>query len=108
MNNFIKLALDLNDKLAISYNKSHVAIKTSKRNFVWFNPRMGNYNYIGMRFNPDTAKANKQKIEKFTSIQKEDNTDRYVIFYIPIGQDHLEKNLEEIIEILKQAISDSS
>lgn len=51
----IKIVIDLDENLAITYNKNHIALKRSKRNFIWFHPRMGNYNYIGIRFNSESA-----------------------------------------------------
>ncbi|MBA7542726.1 hypothetical protein ES705_35050 [subsurface metagenome] len=46
MNKFTELAFNLDKNLATTHNKNHIAIKTSKRNFIWFHPRMGNYNYV--------------------------------------------------------------
>ncbi len=48
-NKFTELAFKFDKNLAITHNKNHIAIKTSKRNFIWFYPRMGNYNYIGIK-----------------------------------------------------------
>jgi len=108
MKNFIELAMKLDENLAITYNKNHIAIKTSKRNFIWFHPRMGNYNYIGMRFNLNSAISIKQKLEELNLFRKEYSTDRYSIFYISLEENHIKNNQIELKEIIIQTIADSS
>jgi len=108
MNRFIEIAMELNENLAITYNKNHIALKTSKRNFIWFHPRMGNYNYIGIRFNLESATDIKNKLEELKLLRKEDTTERYTIFYIPIEEVHIEKNKNSLKKIINQAIADSS
>jgi hypothetical protein len=108
MNSFINIAMDLDENLAITYNKNHIALKTSIRNFIWFHPRMGNYNYIGIRFNPNTATSIKQKLEELDLLRKEEYTEKYSIFYIPLEENHIQNYEIQLRDIIHQAILDSS
>ncbi|MBA7545115.1 hypothetical protein ES705_37478 [subsurface metagenome] len=108
MNKFTELTFNLDKNLAITHNKNHIAIKTSKRNFIWFHPRMGNYTYIGIRFNPNSANSVKEKLVELNLLRNEDSTDRYSIFFLPLEEKHLQDFRDEIDEIVSQAISDSS
>ncbi len=108
MNRFTELAFNLDKNLAITHNKNHIAIKTSKRNFIWFHPRMGNYNYIGIRFNPDSANSIKEKLIELNLLRKEESTDRYSIFYLPLEEKHIQDFKDDLDEIVSQAVSDSS
>jgi len=108
MNKFTELAFNLDKNLAITHNKNHIAIKTSKRNFIWFYPRMGNYNYIGIRFNQHSVNSIKEKLVELNLLRKEESTDRYSIFFLPLEEKHIQDFREHLDEIVSQAISDSS
>ena len=108
MNRSIDIAMELNESLAITYNKNHIALKTSKRNFIWFHPRMGNYNYIGIRFNSESTVHIKNKLENLKLLQKEYATEKYTIFYIHLEEEHVQKYENSLKEIINQAIINSS
>ncbi len=108
MNKFTELAFNLDYNLAITHNKNHIALKTSKRNFIWFYPRMGHYIYIGIRFKPDSANSIKEKLMELNLLRKEESSDRYSIFYLPLEEKHLQDFRDDLDEIISQAISDSS
>ncbi len=69
---------------------------------------MGKYNYIGIRFNPDSANSIKEKLFELNLLQKEDSTDKYSKFYLTLREKHLQDFRDDLDEIVSQAISDSS
>ena len=68
---------------------------------------MGNYNYIGMRFNPESANKIRDKLTELKLLQKEDSTERYSIFYFPVKEKDLNNWKDELNELVSQAIADS-
>jgi len=108
MNQFTELVFKIDQNLALTYNKYHVAIKTSKRNFIWFHPRMGNYNYIGIRFNADKVPFIRNKLIELNLLRSEENTEKYSILYLPLEERHLQDLKDDLKEVVNQAIIDSS
>ena len=48
MDEIISEFSDINTKVRLTYNKSHIAIGTIGRNFAWFHPRKGSRLHIGL------------------------------------------------------------
>lgn len=58
--------------------------------------------------NSDSAISIKEKLVGLNLLRKEDSTDRYSIFHLPLEEKHLQDFRDDLDEIVSQAISGSS
>jgi hypothetical protein len=101
MDSLIALAQGLYPRSKVTYNKHHVALGTTRQNYMWFHPRKSPYTYVEIRLGKeyiDKAKAILEEIGiPFTS-RKED------ILSISIQEESLKKNVEQFKDLMQQSI----
>lgn len=101
MDQIIKTAQEIYPSSKVTYNKHHVALGTTRQNYMWFHPRKSPYNYIEIKLAKEYIEEAKSILEAigipFTS-RKED------ILSISIQGEQLKKHHTKIKEIMEQAI----
>jgi hypothetical protein len=102
MDGMIKIAKNDYEECRVTYNKTHIALGTQRRNFLWFHPRKKEgYCHFAIKVGKDNLDDSKELLEEigisFTA-RKED------ILAISIQTKELEENEEKIKGIIAKAI----
>jgi hypothetical protein len=102
MDEMISIAQKEYPNSKITYNKHHVALGTTKRNYMWFHPRKSPYNcHFEIKIGKENIEEVKTTFEELGisyTPRKEDN------LAISIQGDELKKNYDKIEKIIKQSI----
>jgi hypothetical protein len=102
MDNMVKIVQNSYPDLRITYNKYHVALGTSLKNFIWLRPRKtANNCHLEIKVNKEEVEDIKAKFDEMGisyNLRKDDN------FAISMQSDKLNKNEDKIASIFNQSI----
>lgn len=88
----------------ITYNRGHIAIGTSSRNFMWCHPRKNPYIFFELRVGEDREAILKKLVEAGVDCDRHRQSD---ILKISIDESKLQKNKNFIIEIFEMSEKNS-
>jgi hypothetical protein len=101
MDDIINIVKNSYPNIRISYNKYHVAIGTSLRNFIWLRPRKtANNCHLELKVDIEDVEDIKLKFDEMGisyNLRKED------IFAVSMQSDRYKKNEEKIAQIIRQS-----
>ncbi|GAG57709.1 unnamed protein product [marine sediment metagenome] len=110
MDKFIQIAKSYNNELKITYNKFHIALGTSRRNFVWFHPRKASdHNYIDILVSDENVDKTKNNLEEMgisPGLRKRSGGLNNIKF--PLKLTNIEHHKELLAQIINDAIKVSS
>lgn len=101
MDSLIELAKEIDPAGKVTYNKHHVALGTTKQNYMWFHPRKAAYNYIEIKVGKafvEEAKTMLGEIGIPATVRKED------IISLSLQNEQLKEHRAKIKEIMQEAI----
>jgi len=102
MDEMIKIAQTVYPNSRVTYNKHHIALGTTRINYMWFHPRKSPTNcHFDIRLDKDHVEETKKILEELGisySPRKEN------LIAISIQNDELKKNIERITAIITQSI----
>lgn len=103
MDEMIKIAERAYPNSKVTYNKHHVALGTSRINYMWFHPRKSPSNcHFEIKINKDLIADTKATFDELGISYTPRNEDRLAI---SIQGDELKKNVEKITAIINQSIA---
>lgn len=103
MDEMINIAERAYPNSKVTYNKHHVALGTSRINYMWFHPRKSPSNcHFEIKINKDLIADTKATFDELGISYTPRNEDRLAI---SIQGDELKKNVEKITAIINQSIS---
>ncbi|MFH1295833.1 MAG: hypothetical protein ABIJ04_00985 [Bacteroidota bacterium] len=102
MDEIIGIAQKIEPNTRITYNKHHVAVGTSRRNYIWLNPRKSPHIcHVEIKLNKEHIEDTKTSLDDLGiaySQRKDDN------LAISMHGDDIKKNHDKITEIINQSI----
>ena len=102
MDEMIKIAQSKYSNARITYNKHHVALGTSRLNFMWFNPRKSPNNcHFVIKLNKDLVSETKGTFDDLGISYTQRNETGLAI---SIQSDELRKHIDKISDIINQSI----
>jgi hypothetical protein len=102
MDEMIKIAQVACPNAKVTYNKNHVALGTSRRNFMWFQPRKSpNICYIEIKLDKELVAETKAT---FDEIGISYTTRKETTLAISMQNDELKKYVDKITTIINQSI----
>ena len=103
MDEIIAIAQKIYPNSRVTYNKHHVAIGTSRKNYIWLHPRKSPHNcHIEIKIDKDHIGETKTTLDELGiayTPRKED------LFAISMQGDNLRKNIDKITGIINQSIN---
>jgi hypothetical protein len=102
MDEIIKIAQMLYQNSRVTYNKHHVALGTSRRNYIWLNPRKSSQNcHIEIKLGKEHIEETKAILDELGIAYTQRKED---LLAISMQGDVLRKNIDKITEIINQSI----
>ena len=102
MDELIEIAASIEPNKRVTYNQSHVALGTQRRNFTWFHPRKKEgYCHLNIRVGKDNVDSTKEILEEVGisfNHRKED------VLGVALQMKEFEENKETIFGILQSAV----
>ena len=102
MDDMIKIAQDEYPNSKVTYNKHHVALGTTRQNYMWFHPRKSPHNcHFEIKVGKESIDETKAMFEERGISYTPRKEDRLAI---SIQADELKKNLDKIQALIKESI----
>lgn len=103
MDEMIEIAKKIYPNSKVTYNKNHVALGTSRINYMWFHPRKSPSNcHFEIKIDKDLIADTKTTLDELGISYTPRKEDRLAI---SIQGDELKKNVEKITAIISQSIA---
>lgn len=102
MDDMIAMAEEAYPNSKVTYNKHHIALGTTRQNYMWFHPRKSPNNcHLEIKVGKEYIEEAKSMFEELGISYTPRKDDRLAV---SLQSDELKKNSEKIMELIKQSI----